>query len=270
MKTLNLLLASSMILLLSSCGGGGGDGDDARVVSGIWRGALTKISDNCSVSGPAAINVSHQVNQNEDAVTLLAESGVSFLGNTVGENGFSVDGSHSTIGQANCSDQTRIEYDSINEDDDQTADVLITISRTCPGSVACTLQYSGTASRSANPTGTAVPTPNVTPGTTPIAGGCKAINTKPANDTFSGDGGCGISDAAFSIQGEAVVLEPFGANGLTTFNIDTANTSLANSQRTDLTILNDSGYSCSVLCSAPSTFTVRCIKEGATSCTEKF
>lgn len=265
-------IASTLVLslVLSACGGGGGDGDSATNVSGTWRGALTKTSDTCIQGGPQAINVTHTVNQNEDAISLQAESGVIFIGNTVGRNGFSVDGSHSTIGAPTCSDQSRIEYDSINDDDDTTADISLTINRTCQGLAPCTLSYTGTVSRAVSSGDPVTPSPTAVPGTTPIAGGCSAINPNPAAGTYEGDGSCGISDAEFSFLNNVVVLEPFGSNGLTSFNLDPANSSLATSQRTDLTILAEPGFSCSLVCSPPSTFTVRCVKEGGISCVEKF
>ena len=70
-----------------------------------------------------------------------------FLGNTVGENGFSVEGNHTTIGQAVCTDQTRIEYDQIDSDEDNTANVDLEISRTCPGAGVCTIIFDGTVVR---------------------------------------------------------------------------------------------------------------------------
>ncbi len=267
------LLSSLIILSISACGGGGGDGDDARNMSGIWRGTLTKVSDSCTPAGPASITVNHQVNQNEDAIILKSEAGVDFLGNTVGQDGFSVDGSHATVGNSGCNDQTRIEYESIDDDDDPTADIVVKINRSCTNTSGCALEYSGTVSRTQGLSPTPVSSSTPLPGTpTPIviAGGCKDMNPKTVAGGFSGNGGCGISQTNFSTQGNAVVLEPFGSNGLTTFNIDSSNSALANSQRQDLTILSVDGNQCSITCSPPSTFTVRCQKEGGSSCIEKF
>ena len=123
-------LLTCIISLSAACGGGGGDGDTATNVSGTWTGALTKVSDACSPRSPQTITVRHRVAQNEDAVTLAAESGVQFVGNTVGQNGFSVDATHGTIGDTSCRDTSRIAYDSINNDSDSTADIDLTINRT--------------------------------------------------------------------------------------------------------------------------------------------
>lgn len=263
---INLLVTSFALSLLYGCGGGGGDGRDATNVSGTWRGALTKVSDTCIAKSPSSITVSHQVSQNEDAVILTAESGVQFLGNTVGENGFSVDATHSTIGAASCSDQTQISYDSINDDADPTADIDLQINRNCQDASSCSIQYIGALTRSVNST----PTSTNTPTSTTSNGGCYQMNTKPAAGSFSGNGGCGISDAVFSIQGDSVVLNPFGANQATSFSISSSNSSSASSQSTDLTIQGSSGYSCSMVCAPPSTFTVQCVKQGGATCVEKF
>lgn len=271
MRTFNrYVFLSTIVVLGAACGGGGGDGDDATNVSGLWSGALTKVSDGCSPASPQTINIQHNVAQNEDAVTLIAESNVQFVGNTVGDNGFSVDATHSTIGNSSCTDTTRISYDSINNDSDPTADIDVTINRTCTGAAACIIEYTGTVSRTG--TGTTDPTPTVAPGTTPVAsgGGCPGINPATVAGAYQGDGGCGISTTNYSYSNNTVVLEPFGANGATSFAVNSANTSAASSTRTDLTIKGVDGYSCSMVCSAPGTFTVQCFKEGGTSCVEKF
>lgn len=269
-KLFSILVISIGASCLAGCGGGGGDGDEATNVSGTWRAALIKSSDTCAQKGPAAINVTHTVNQNEDAINLQAESGVTFIGNTVGENGFSVDGNHPTIGSDECSDQTRIEYDSINDDSDPSAEIIITINRSCSGALPCTLEYTGTASRAASPATNPTPQATAAPGITPTAGGCPAINPNPAAGTYGGDGGCGISDTTFRYQNNVVVLEPLASNGVTSFNVDPVNNSLATSVSSDLTILGQTGSTCSMVCSAPGTFTVRCSKEGGVSCVEKF
>ncbi len=272
-----LFLSASAAAYIMGCGGSNGDGDSFRNVSGTWSGALTKVSDTCAPAGPAVINFSHVVNQNEEAVTLIA-SGVTYLGNLVGNDGLSVDGSTSTV--KNCQDSNRIEYDSVADDDDTTANIDLRVTRTC-GANQCVIAYTGTASRTGIPSGnptvtpaagsTATPTPT---GGTQTAGGCGAINPRTVAGTFAGDGGCGISSAGYRYEQQTtenvVILEPFGSNGATTFVVSPANTSSATTRRTDLTILSQPGYVCSMACSAPSTFTVSCTKEGGTSCIEKF
>lgn len=143
-KYIGLVLLGTA-LLSSGCGDGGGD--DTRNVSGTWIGALTKVSDGCPAASPATITVSHQVSQNEDAISLIAESGVQFLGNAVGNDGFSVDGSHTTIGNTNCRDQSEISYDDINDDDDTSATIDLTIMRSCTGQSTCQIDFTGTVSR---------------------------------------------------------------------------------------------------------------------------
>ncbi len=277
-RPLGVCAVSLVMLSMASCGGSSGsDSDDPASVSGTWSGALTKTTDSCPGLGlPQVVNFNDVVIEGGgDSVELTTNDGTKYLGNIVGGNGFSVD---ATIPDSSgCAQTRRIEYDQVNDDDDGNASVEFNISRTCNGAT-CEAQYTGTASRA----GVAAPTPTAPPGatatppstTTPIAGGCAAMNPATASGTFAGDGGCGISDSALSFGSQegnqTVVLNPFGANGLTSFVISSANTSAASSIRTDLDIKGDVGYSCSMVCSPPGTFTVTCNKEGGTQCVEKF
>lgn len=271
------IISGLLLLTLCSCGGGSSDGSSPRNVSGQWTGAITKVSDTCT-NGAAQRNISHAVSQNQGAVELTDALGIKYLGNVVGEDGFSVDGSDDI--SSNCSDNVRIEYNDVNEDDDSTASVNVKIVRTCPNTTnTCQIEYTGTAARAGSPSPTVTPsgTPSgtVTPSTTPapVAGGCAAMNPNPASGEYSGDGGCGISSAKLTVnQGNpsSVILEPFGANGATSFTILQSGSSVANSSRNDLTILNTPGYSCTLTCSPPGTFNASCFKEGGTTCVEKF
>lgn len=276
-----LFLTSSIALLLcSGCGGGGNDGttdDNDRNVSGVWSGAITKTGDSCSSGLPQVVNFRHAITQNGGAVELTDENAIQYLGNLVGEDGFSVDANQTvTANGRSCQDARRIEYDSVVDDDDTTADFDFTITRTCQGSAACTIAYTGTAARSAGDNGgtSATPTPLGTITPTTVSGGCADMNINTNTGTYSGDGGCGISDASLrkDVQGteSLIVLEPFGGNGATTFVINPSATSSATSRRSDLSINGTAGYTCSLVCSPPSTFTATCTKEGGTSCTEKF
>lgn len=271
------------LLFLSSCGGGGNDGgsdDNDRNVSGRWLGALTKIEDTCSNPSLQTINFNDNVAQNISAVRLLDINGIEYIGNLVGDNGFSVDATQQIQIQGRaCTNARRLEYDNIDNDDDLTSSVDFTIVQNC-GSGECRVHYTGTGSRN-------LPSGNNT-SLTPVAGtpianstpvgtqnqGCSALNPSPAAGTYSGDGGCGISDVTLrqttSSGNASIILEPLGVNGSTSFAINSSSPSTASSNRNDLTIANETGYTCSLTCSPPATFTLLCTKEGATTCTEKF
>ena len=265
--TIGIILAG-----LTACGGSGGDthSDNAANMKGTWTGAITKISDNCTNSNNLqTVNFTHTVNQNGNDITLADKNGLNYTGRTADENGFAVDGSQSqTNFGKTCVLVQKITYNEIDSNNDNTASVDFNITRTCEDSTICSVIYTGTASRIGGTTTT--PSPSSSP-TTPIAGGCGAINERPAAGTYSGNGGCGISEVGYKslTQGteKVVVLDPFGINGATSFAY-TANT--ATSKRNDLTIKDEAGYSCSITCSPPATFTVSCFKEGGTSCIEKF
>jgi hypothetical protein len=282
-------ITAALLCTFAGCSGGGDSNDidfseEPPLASGVWSGALTRVTDTCSLSGDVqTLNFVHTVNQNSESVTLNESGGISYLGNIVGDNGFSVDGSRTlTVGGAQCTRTQQIEYDDIDSDSDTTASVDLRIIQQCPNGSTCQLNYTGTAARSPGssnggnptPTPTASPQPGATPGTVPVSGGCAAINENPAAGTYSGNGGCGISDAAYDITTQGgqtvVVLNPFGANGATSFVVNSVNSSTASSTRGDLTIKGITGYSCSLTCSAPSTFTVNCFQEGGTQCVEKF
>lgn len=272
-RKLKVVTLLALSLVTAACGGGGSDSDDQNF-AGTWRGALTRTETCGGASNDQTISFTHSVNQNGDAITLNDGAGLEYLGNTVADDGFSVDAVGQTgIGEAQCPTANRIEYHDVNDDDDSTANVEFSITPDCAEANGCRVAYTGSASRnSAAPTATPAGTPPST--TTPIAGGCPAMNQNPAAGTYAGDGGCGISTAAFSVSSQAdasvVILEPFGVNGATSFVINGANPASASSTRTDLTINGEAGYSCTLACTPPGTFTAACFKEGATQCAEKF
>ena len=276
MKLASLLsITLGLGLAFGGCGGGNGSDSHNRTVEGTWTGALTKVEDTCPGSAaPQTINFSHAVQRNESAVTVIDQAGIDYLGNLVGDNGFSADANTTgSIGGAQCSVLSRLSYDGIDIDTDDTASLELTITRSCQGNSDCTIRYSGTASRTSPATGaTSTPTgsPTVAPTGTDLSGGCAAMNPNTEAGFYAGDGGCGLSEAVFRFSGNSIVLEPFGSNGATSFVIDSANTSSATSANSDLTIQGSAGYSCSMVCSPPGTFTVSCFKEGGTQCTEKF
>jgi len=266
-------------IAVSACGGGGDDSDDDIRFDGTWTGSFTLTANTCNTTEfPQTLSFSHAVTQNDDAVELNASDGLRYLGNRVGSSGFSVDvdGNNS----AGCGRHRRIEYDDINDVDDNAAHNEYHITDTCTNGSECEVAYTGTASRINGPSGnqpTPIPTtgtgPTPTPGG-PVTGGCAAMNPRTASGVFEGDGGCGFSETALSLSSQGgnstMVLNPLGANGLTTFVINSGNPATASSIRQDLTVKGDSGYNCNATCSPPGTFTLTCAKEGATQCVEKF
>lgn len=266
------------VVLAVGCGGDSSDDDiddNPNRLGGTWSGAMTRVSDTCNrAEFPNTFTFTNVVIQNESAIDLQDGTGIRYLGNAVGDNGFSVDASTSSAQQ--CNQARRIEYDRVDDNDDDTAETEFILTETCANGAACEVQYSGTASRTGG--GTATPAPTVAPGTpapTATPGGtartgCLAMNPNTAAGVYQGNGGCGFSETKFSFSGESVVLNPLGSNGLTTFTVNAANTSSAASVRSDLIVQGDAGYGCSMVCSPPGTFTVTCNREGGTQCVEKF
>lgn len=283
---MRLLACTGVIVLSAGCGGGGSDEDseNSARLSGTWSGAMTKVVDTCNrIEFPQTFTYTNVVSQNESAIELQDGTGLRYLGNTVGGSGFSVDTATTvTVSGSSCTQARRIEYEGVNDDDDNTAETEFKLSEVCENNATCEVQYSGTASRTSggqpNPTPTSssatpapgTPAPTATPGGVARTG-CLAMNPNTASGVYEGNGGCGFSEADFSFNGtQSVILNPLGGNGLTTFNVDAANTSTASSVRTDLTVNGDVGYACSMVCSPPGTFTVTCNREGGTQCVEKF
>ncbi len=93
--------ATTLTICAAGCGGGSSDGSSPLFVAGNWTGTITKVSDTCS-GATASQNISHEVSQNEGAVVVTDGNNISYIGNVVGEDGFSADGS---LGSAsNCTD----------------------------------------------------------------------------------------------------------------------------------------------------------------------
>ena len=93
---------------------------------------------------------------------LATAMGAISMSDRVGEALISVDGTKAAA--SNCSDAVRIEYNDVNEDDDGTASINVTTTRTCPGRATCEISYTGTAARSGGSSPTPVPGATVTPG----------------------------------------------------------------------------------------------------------
>ncbi len=125
------------------------------------------------------------------------------------------------------------------DDSDNTADIDIRVLRECED-LQCELSYTGTASR-------LVPQATPPSSTTPVSGGCSAINENPANGTYMGDGGCGLSDAGYKIIEEGditrIELAPFGNAPSALFTVNALNVNEANSTEANLSIKGVEGHS---------------------------
>lgn len=152
-KYSHLLLLLCLLVAISGCGGGGDDYDDDYYddedyvdVTGVWRGSVTLASDGCALNpSPVSFEFMHGVFQDLSSVYFTDEEGVHYDGEFVGDNGFSVDSGGWIDGS--CSYFQRYRYESINHDDDRTADVRFMIIGECAGGYTCETSYSGSAMR---------------------------------------------------------------------------------------------------------------------------
>jgi len=264
MNRLKYYAPIAICLLAASCGDGGDD-DEARFLAGIWTGAITLNENTCNLTTPSqTLSFTHNVAQNETAIT-LNDGSVTYLGNAVGENGFSVDANGLTFagGPGNvCTFSTRIEYDQVNDDNDNSADVNITSTGPCTSNPSCQVRYIGTAVRGTNP-GTGVTTSTTT--TLQAGGGCLGLQNK----TYTGTGLCGVTTTALSSSGNAVTLTGVGGQGAVGF-APTGDPNVFSSTRNDLTVNGHTATACSITCEAPTTFTLNCTSADAATCSEKF
>ncbi len=268
------LLIPLLLIMSSACGG---DGDDARNVSDRWSGSLIQQSNTCgarSVDSPKIVaasgNFTHNVNQNEDAVDLNDGNGTSFLGNVVSDDGFSVDAvtrqDNSFDINVTCDESQRISYDDINEDSDTTANVTVTTSKECSDGVRCQVVSIGVATRN-----NVANSPNDdTDGNDDDSANDRTNCNDLAEREYRGDSGCNIGQITTSTNGNIILLNPLGANGATSFTIDATDSTEATAANMDLQILGETGYSCSINCLGQLTFTLDCVQEGGTVCSEKF
>lgn len=264
------ILTLSLVSSLIACGGGGGGSNggnsDLSSVAAVWKGSATLIENSCNLNlAMNNITTSAQVNQRGNEVTLDDDLGNHFEGSVV-ENGFVVSGTFLELGMeigTTCTLSGTTEFvDAIGSN---TAATVYRFQGPCVGKAGeCRIGFTGSAvrSNSDNPP-TASPTTSPSPS---AKGACEAIT----NRSYTGDGGCGISTLSVSPIAGGVVLEPFGINAATTFLSSASDLSSATSVRNDLTLLGVEGYSCSLECFPPLEFKVKCSKEGATSCMEKF
>ena len=262
------LTSLGMSALLVACGGGN-DGNDAPLVSGSWSGNLTLTSSTCNASKEVLSGaVTHTVNQNEDAVILVDSLNNQYLGNTVGDNGFSVNAVISTDvpndAGTQCDTSQMISYNGIESSSDPDASVRIETTESCDDQTQCQSISQGILSRT-----TSTPPPAADPDPEVAFNGCGDVR----EITFTGDSGCGIQETELTFEmrpeANALVLEPFGGNGASSFIIG-EDPFTATSVSTDLTILGESGYRCSVNCEGRLRFSLNCFKEGAPSCDEVF
>lgn len=122
-SALGLIVASGILAAgVIGCDGSDDDDEDTPFVAGVWRGAYTLTENACNTSDlPSVINFTHTVNQTDDNVVLDDGEGFSYSGNTVGDNGFSVERTDRETG-APCDTLTQIEYDGIGNDDEDSLD----------------------------------------------------------------------------------------------------------------------------------------------------
>jgi len=129
MKKALLFTSMFALALFTGCGGDSGDDED-RNVSGTWSGAMTRVSDTCNSGAPQTANFTHTVTQNGEAVTLLDQNATRYLGNLLSDDGFSADATvNTTSGSTSCTEERQVEYDSINDDDDEAASMEVRIER---------------------------------------------------------------------------------------------------------------------------------------------
>lgn len=273
--TFSFLIASSFLV---ACGGGGGgsDSDGGSVsVAGRWSGIASVSENNCGLPLDLnAINFAANVSQDGSLVSLVDELNDSYSGSTIGEDGFLVTAPPTSLSfplKTECSFMRDVEYHgispSVDDGNSNTASVRYGYRGTCVSHAGeCRLTYIGTAQRSGGPVTTTIPSATPTPIGTPTKGACAQLQQK----SYAGDASCGLSSTSVSVIAGGIILEPLGTNGATSFMDSATDPSLSSSVRTDLSVGGVAGYSCTMSCSPPSEFTVKCVKEGGTSCSEKF
>ena len=134
------LFLAALFTALSACGGGDSSGPllDETDVTGLWRGTVTISTAPCP-NNPYGLGFSfvHSVSQDDSNVTADDQDGIHYVGHIVGDHGFSVDAAGPQAGIVGCDLFYRLRYDSINDSDDRTADVSITVTEECAGGNTC-------------------------------------------------------------------------------------------------------------------------------------
>lgn len=274
-------LAVMLLGALAACGDD--DGDDA-FVSGTWRGTATLVQNTCeNVTPDPSLTFAHVVNQNEESV-IMQEGSVQYVGNVVGDNGFSVDAAGiQTVGSGGegCGFSQRVEYDGIDDDADSiddvgedsdeddnpnTADVRITAMGTCPGASSCEVVYEGRATRDQLLQGVSSSDSSGSSSSIADRGDCLELDSR----SFSGDGGCGIGTTTLTESNGVLTLNPVASNGSVNFTPSVADSTQAGSADSNLNLVGGSGFSCTMECRPPNTFDLVCVDDNGGSCTERF
>jgi len=135
--------------LLTACSGADDDNGPFNFleVGGLWRGSLAARENNCQLELTPTVEFAHSVSQSLDSIELRERDGRLFVGDLVGDDGFSVDApgpSNERTGDGRtCSFTYRLRYDSINDDGDRTAQVRYIFLGQCSDGSECQSEYAG-------------------------------------------------------------------------------------------------------------------------------
>ena len=146
------ILGAAAIGAFVSCGSDDPDFDFvSNYMGGLWRGNLSLASNGCGFELRPSYNFVHSVMQVIDSIQLEDEEGRTFYGQVIGEDGFSVDAAGPSDllipDGRRCTFTYRYRYDSINDDDDPTAQVRYFIQGDCWDGTECESEYAGNGGR---------------------------------------------------------------------------------------------------------------------------
>lgn len=152
LPTLSVIGATFIAAILTACGSGG-DSDSVGYlyVGGLWRGGLVLTENSCQLNLTSSYTSANSVSQSFNSIELRDSENRLFVGDLVGDDGFSVD----ALGPSNqqlrdgrtCSLTYRYRYDSINDDGDRTAQVRYLVVGQCSDGSECQSAYAGDALR---------------------------------------------------------------------------------------------------------------------------
>jgi acyl-CoA thioester hydrolase len=147
-SSLTVMCALLISSLLTACGGGG-DSDSVGYlyVGGLWRGGLVLTENTCQLDLAPSYTFANSVSQSFNSIELRDGENRLFVGDLVGDDGFSVD----ALGPSSqrlrdgrlCSLTYRYRYDSINDDGDRTAQVRYLVVGECSDGSECQSEYAG-------------------------------------------------------------------------------------------------------------------------------